>query len=335
MPGYYFHCFCGASIFIGASIHASTDFYLIFPGLCLYVIDWTMRMFSGEVGGTHNKVEAVVENAGADWYRVSFSSWNKKIERNTSNLFEKSDNNLAYPLKYYYLNIPAISKMQNHAFTAAVPSSSASGPVFLFQRSQGKKQKELDKEWTWKLGSLVPNQNDRTEVQLRLEGPYPPRNTKFETASHIVCVVGGTGMTGAYSLAIWWSETRASMGDSRFTFVWTIRDRKSSMIQEWQSLSEVAARTPRLELVTHVSSEQGRLDPAIHIRRALSRETQGASAVEKDKVDAPASVWVYSAGPDGFVRAVKGACIAARIDVRRNAQTKLKDFDWYIAKWEV
>ncbi|KAJ4361232.1 hypothetical protein N0V95_002050 [Ascochyta clinopodiicola] len=242
---------------------------------------------------------------------------------------------MGFPLKYYYLNVPNISKMQNHAFTAAVPSTNTSGPVFLFQRSQGKKQKSLNKEWTWKLGDMVPNRSDRMELELRLEGPYLPRDTRFETASNILCIVGGTGLTGAYSLVIWWLEARASNSDSTFTLVWTIRDKEASTIAEWRSLSEIAVRTPALLLITHVSSQDGRLDPAMHIRKAAGLSERSISFVTEKEGSTRDAVWVYGAGPDGLVRSVEGACVRARIDVRKSDGACGKEIDWYMAKWEV
>ena len=152
-----------------------------------------MRVFSGEARGPNNKVKAIVENAGADWYRVSFVSWGKRgtYDKYANEPSTEKAISLGGPLKHYYLNVPAIIKMQNHPPTAAVPSSNESGPIFLFQRSQGKVQKKLDKGWTWKLGALVPNPNDRKELEMHLEGPYLPRDIRFRTASHILCIDRG------------------------------------------------------------------------------------------------------------------------------------------------
>ncbi|KAJ4989555.1 hypothetical protein SVAN01_04932 [Stagonosporopsis vannaccii] len=330
---YYFHVFCGTSIFIGASIHASTDFYLLLPGLFLWVIDIGMRLFSGESGGSHNKVTAIIENAGADWYRISFPSWAQK--NNTNDLLTEKTVLMNSPLKYYYVNVPCISKLQNHAFTAAVPSTNTTGPIFLFQRSQGKKQKSLNKEWTWKLADMVPNRTDRMQLDVRLEGPYPPRDTRFQTASHTLCIVGGSGLTGAYSLAIWWLEALATSSGSLFTIVWTVRDKEASTIAEWRSLSEIAARTPALSLITHVSSQNGRLDPAMHIRKAVGLAEQSTSIETEKSGAATDAVWVYSAGPDSMVRAVEGVCVRTRSDIRRSGGACKKNLNWYMAKWEV
>ena len=336
---YYFHLFCSMSIFIGASVHASTDFYLLFPGLVLYIIDLGMRAFSGDTSGSHKKVKAMIENAGADWYRITLAQWEKSLA-NDGDAIEPSNEKavvMGDPLRHYYINIPTVSKLQNHAFTAAIPSSSKSGPVFLFQRSGGRKQKRLDKEWTWKFGALVPNTRDTVELDLRLEGPYASSDTQYKTASHILCIVGGTGMTGAYSLAIWWLETRASDEDSTFTFVWSVRDQDTVSLQEWQKLKDIAASTPRLELVAHVSSKNGRLDPVLHVNCALGID--GASAdtnpVGEKEVAPKGSVWVYSSGPDGLINATEDACVKARRTIRSGNQTPIGDISWYMAKWEV
>jgi hypothetical protein len=336
---YYFHLFCSISIFIGASLHASTDFYLLFPGLVLYITDLAMRAFTGETSGWHSKVKAMIENAGADWYRITLVHWeleNTDGSDTCEPLTEKSIS-ISDPLKHYYLNIPAISKLQNHAFTAAVPSFSNSGPVFLFQRSGGQNQKKLDKEWTWKLGALVSDPYQTMELDLRLEGPYVPRDIGFKTASHILCIVGGTGLTGAYSLAVWWLETRALTDDSTFTFVWSIRNKESASLGEWQKLENKAASTPRLELITHVSSENGRLDPAMHVNRALGSDAVLPSphSVDEKQSTSKETVWVYSSGPDGLINATEDACVKAGREVRAGRKKKIGEIAWYMAKWEV
>nr|XP_036578995.1 uncharacterized protein CTRU02_10924 [Colletotrichum truncatum]KAF6786426.1 hypothetical protein CTRU02_10924 [Colletotrichum truncatum] len=271
---YYSHIICSIAIFIGASIHASTDFYLLIPGLFLWLVDWSWRLFGGEAGGLSQQTTATLEDAGNGWYRISLPlkrSWNK-----TSNTgFTEKGVSAIHPLSAYYLNIPAVSRIQNHAFTAAKSTSMDCGPVFLFQRTQGKKQKKLDKEWTWRLGALVTSEKPSTQLKIRVEGPYQPNDEKFNAASHIVCIVGGTGFTGAYSLAIWWLRMRSAADNSRFTLVWTVRHAQMTKVKEWLDLQEAAASTPNLNVVAHISSESGRLDVSQWIRYSLSIDQDG------------------------------------------------------------
>jgi ferric-chelate reductase len=137
---YYNHVLLGTSIFATSCIHASTDLYLLIPGLLLWFIDLIRRFFFGETNGLSRTVLATLEHADNGWIRISLPA-SKSTELSTEKRVSSTQ-----PLCYYYLNFPSVSKLQNHAFTAAIPSSSASSPVFLLQRTKGKKPKTLDKE---------------------------------------------------------------------------------------------------------------------------------------------------------------------------------------------
>ncbi|KAI8716350.1 Ferric oxidoreductase domain-containing protein [Fusarium sp. LHS14.1] len=330
---YYTHVFCAILIFIGASIHASTDFYLLLPGLSLWVFDWVSRLFRGEGGGLHEKVNATLENAGNGWYRLSLPVVTRSMKSYDEIPESHAETGLSSltPLKTYYINIPSVSNLQNHAFTAAVPTSSSAGPVFLFQRA-GKASKKSQKEWTWKVGGLVPNPNDFTTLEVRLEGPYEPRDTKFQQASHIICVVGGTGVTGAYSLVTWWLRFRAQDPSSKFTLIWALRHREQANVNEWLQLEERAASVPNLMLITHISSADGRMDPARLIRQSLTLDSTSADRRQTKEVTA----WVYSSGPDGLIRATEAACVKLRHEIKETGgKSHVKEIDWHMAKWEV
>ncbi|KAM0326747.1 hypothetical protein ACHAQA_006620 [Verticillium albo-atrum] len=236
------------------------------------------------------------------------------------------------PLSYYYINIPKISKLQNHAFTAAIPSSNESGPVFLLQRVAGKKQKRLNKEWTWKLGNMVPNPMNSQALKVRVEGPYPVNDCGYTTASHIVCIVGGTGITGAYSLARWWLDTVSAT--TRFTLIWTVRHREMAMIREWQELEAAAQPLPNMRVTAHISSQDGRLDATQALQQALARDQLMVGSSE-------GGAWVYSSGPDALLGATERACAQVKKDIRRNIRGRgadtwaVQDISWYMARWEV
>ncbi|KAI9147991.1 Heterokaryon incompatibility protein [Paramyrothecium foliicola] len=213
------------------------------------------------------------------------------------------------PLLYYYLNFPTISRVQGHAFTAAVPSSNKSGPVFLLQRTTGKSQKKLDKEWTWKLGALVPDPRVDQRLEVRVEGPYPVGDSGYESASHVVCIVGGTGITGACSLAHWWLDTCSD--NTRFTLVWTVRNRDSAKVREWAELEERAKSNGSLSLFSHVSSETGRLEPMSVLRQALCFD-HGIDIARQEYG------WVYSSGPDSLLNSTQRACVEVHKDIRKS-----------------
>ncbi|KAI3539728.1 hypothetical protein CSPX01_08684 [Colletotrichum filicis] len=295
---------------IAAILPVCTDFYLLLPGLYLWVADWTCRLFGGQAGGLASKTGATLENAGNNWLRISTHlPVSKNASASTFDLVQEKGETLHEPLSYYYLSIPSISKLQNHAFTAAVSASTGAGPTFLLQPTTGKKQKRLNKEWTWSVG-----------------------DDGFKSSSHIVCVVGGTGITGALSLASWWLGKRPA--NSAFTLVWAVRHKEATTITEWAQLEEAASSVPELTVVAHVSSESGRLNPTSCIRGALI-------AGQHTKMDSTGHAWVYSSGPAGLISTVERSCFEARKGIvagrggRSTDSWKVNDLGWYMAKWEV
>lgn len=333
---YNAHIVCSVATFIGASIHASSDFYLLLPGLSLWVADWAWRLFRGD-GGALRKQVAVLENAGSGWYRVSLGA-TAKFEADSASEAEYSAP-AGYPLSLYYLSLPSVSRLQSHAFTAAVSSTAQSGPVFLFRRSQGKSQKALEKEWTWAVGSLVGSPGLQRQLDVRVEGPYRPTDTGFESASHVVCIVGGTGITGAYSLALWWLKMRSIAGNTKFTLVWTVRERESINVQEWFDLVKSAESQANMMVSAHVSAEMGRLDPQAYIRQSLGLDLGMATERREKGAVSTGTAWVYSSGPEGLLQATQKACQVTDRDIRKlvrdQAPVAVKDMSWYIAKWEV
>ncbi|KAH6687783.1 hypothetical protein F5X68DRAFT_168680 [Plectosphaerella plurivora] len=323
---YYCHVIFGTIIFAASCIHASTDLYFLIPGLLLWFVDLFRRFFCGETGGLSRRVPATLENADNGWMRISLPKSNKV------NAVSEKQVASTQPLAYYYLNFPSISKLQNHAFTAAIPSSTENGPVFLLQRSGGKKEKALSKEWTWKLGDLVPGLMDVQNLKIRVEGPYPVNDSGFPTASHLICIVGGTGITGAYSLARWWLSAASTA--PRFTLIWTVRHREMAVVREWQELEETAQSLPNMQVTAHISSEHGRLDTLQTLQQALGPSPWMDGRTEGD-------AWVYSSGPATLLSATEGACVKARKDIRASRRGRgtaawaVRDISWYMARWEV
>ncbi|KAH7009741.1 ferric reductase like transmembrane component-domain-containing protein [Ilyonectria destructans] len=340
---YYCHIVTSICIFAAASIHASTDFYLLLPGLFLWIVDWGLRLFGGDAQGLHSSLVATGEDAGNGWYRISLPTMSKTASDEHSDLAAiETAVPLGSPLAYYYLIVPTISRLQNHAFTAAIPGSAGSGPVFLFQRAQRKNGKALEKEWTWKLAAKLSGFGRETGLKVRVEGPYQPRDIRFKTASHIICVVGGTGITGACSLAFWWLKARSMDTNTMFTLIWTVRNRDMVNIKEWHELGDIARSTSNLKIMAHISSEDGRLNPSVHIRQhlGLTEKAAGLSGTEVGQ-GAGNSAWVYSSGPDSLIQATETACVEARREMKALAKTvgnepaQTQKLDWYMAKWEV
>ena len=366
---YYIHVIGSVLVFFLASVHASTDFYFLLPGLLLWVLDWAWRLFRGDVKGLTKKVNGVLEDAGHGWYRLTLPQAVLPSGDSTTPSDEtEKGQGLSHPLQTFYLNIPSISKLENHAFTAAKVGTSTSGPVILFQRSSPwspkRKQKKQDKEWTWKVGVAANAESTsaesvdaievaerRTEIEVRVEGPYIPREIEaFRTADRIICIVGGTGLTGAFSLAMWWLSVRSKEPNASFALIWTVRRRDTALLREWQELEGRASTegSGKMSLKVHVSSEEGRMDVGAALKQRLSSQIAEPEAHEREKGTAlisPArSAWVYVSGPDGLLRQADDACVNLEHEVRAarrkrrphgDGYLEVETLDHYVAKWEV
>lgn len=333
---YYAHVICSVFVFIATCVHASTDFYFLLPGLLLWIADWGWRVSHA----LSTRVEAVIENAGNDWYRVRLPS---SVYAGSPADGEKAVSN---PLQTYYLNFPSISRIQVHAFTAAGVESST-GPYFLLQKSGAKKQKKLDKEWTWKLAALVSQRASmRKSLDVRVEGPYVPHVPELWEADNVLCVAGGTGITGALCLANWWLSTRAgNAGDrrSKFRLVWSVRNRETAELDEVVELRRRIEETANSGFRLHVSAGNGRLDAERCLEefcfdpdRPILEESKEGTATESTR----GKTWVYCSGPDGLLEATETACIKVEKEIRRSkkkqaARGRVETLEWYIARWSL
>lgn len=344
---YYLHVILSSLIFIGAGIHSSTNFYFMLPGLFLWMVDWMWRLFRGDTGLLQT-VDGTLEDAGNGWLRIALPPSVKRLPPGLPEHFdgEASEERqmVAHPLQTYYLNVPSVSKLQSHAYSAATAGLSTSGPTFLFQRtstegqSERRKKRVMKKQWTWKVGKLASKVNDGDEpsgtknLRVRVEGPYSPPDRDFETADRVICLVGGTGVTGALSLANWFLTHRMQESKALFTVVWTIRNASIALLPEWQHLIVRSTETTgRLRLRTHVSSEYGRLN----VDEALRSEVTG------DGQAAHGSAWVYISGPAGFLTASEDVCcdIEAELRMAKKANARplfvVDSMSHFAAKWEV
>lgn len=354
---YYAHVICSILIFVATCIHASTDFYCLLPGLLLWVADWAWRLFAGGFGSSKT-IPAEVEDAGNGWYRISLPVGAKIHSQGTDVESVVAKNRMTtHPIQSYYLSFTDVSRIQNHPFTAVSVGDDIDGPTFLFQRATGKTQSKLDKEWTWKLGALAsPLSADKVDAKttqsiarlpVRIEGPYVPDTPEVLTSDHIICIAGGTGITGAISIANWWvknrsdSQIRHDSIDSdlstkssiaRLSLIWTVRYADMAQVREWSQLVEHAQKIDGLDIQLRVSSTDGRLDCAEFLASKILRPGSYLSSEIKQQMIGQTSSqpWVYVSGPEGLLRSAETACI----EVRRQTKDR-HSLNWYIANWEV
>ncbi|KAF5668348.1 ferric reductase [Fusarium heterosporum] len=314
---YFSHIILGALILVASSLHASTNFYFLLPGLFLWIIDWIRRLFFGDASGLVSEVPATLEVAENGWLRVSLLP---------------SKTFTGQPLSYYYLNFPSVSRLETHAFTAVSHPSNNGGPVFLIQPTAGKTEGRLKVEWTRKLQALAQHNTTTLRLDVRVEGQYRVPDPNFAFASHIICIVGGSGITGALSLAHWWLET--DRPNSRFDLIWTVRQHESTRLAEWQYLEGMAKTVSGLGVRAHISSESGRLDAGQALRHALFARGSIALATQGQG-------WVYSSGPPALLSVTQRACVTMQREIKRGTRQgneknwSVGDLTWYMARWEL
>lgn len=343
---YFIHIIFALAMMVLVCLHASTSFYFLLPGLLLWVGDWAWRLYYALA----LRIEVFVENAGNGWFRIRLPVQQGHDEAKNEKHTAMED--AGKLLATYYVNLPAVSRLQLHPFTAASVGNGQAGPVLLFQKGpERKKAKKRDREWTWKLGHLIDtvrdiekttmkvsahtaiaaNTTSLTHPQARIEGPYYPLVPELYGADHILAVVGGTGITGALSLANWFALTHGSSPRTAksFRLVWTIRKRATEQLREVQELQSLMRATPNMDFLIHESSSAGRLN---------AEDTLSGFLRPKDE-QPRGKVWVYVSGPEGLLRSVETACVKHR----RSLQTETRadngntavDLDWYVARWEV
>ncbi len=225
---------------------------------------------------------------------------------------------------------------------------------FLFRRSKASRslttptdhprEAKASKEWTNKLASLVDQEpaggstpeeqlNDpekhperslsaNTSTSLRLEGPYftPANPTSYNT---VICLVAGTGVSGAIAIAAAFSAQFASVEPGKATpsrpqklertcstadrgascqmharaggiwkrciVIWSVRESEYIKLPFFQD-------SPGLEVRSHLTGKgHDRLD---------AREAIGE--ICKDEPDG--RTWVYISGPNPFIEAGEKAC---------------------------
>ncbi|KAI1319315.1 hypothetical protein F5Y16DRAFT_418044 [Xylariaceae sp. FL0255] len=167
------------------------------------------------------------------------------------------------------------------------------------------------------------------EISVRLEGPYTPHWSGYRSAGHLLCIVGGTGVTGALSLAVWWAEHRACSDDNaRFCLIWTWVE----LDEAWRSGSATNMRT-----VLHVSSESSRLDVMEILRKSLA---DGARVFKQEKNEG-CRTEVYVSGPSGLLTLSERVCLQLQRELRVVKRSKgplpymTDQLGFYAAKWDL
>lgn len=167
---------------------------------------------------------------------------------------------------------------------------------------------------------------------MRIEGPYASSHSPFTSAHSILCIVGGTGITGALSLAERFVRIKTSPDSSEYTcqnlnVVWSIRNTEDAPLTDIASLQAKAVEAGvDLPFRRHVTgSGRARMD----FDKVIS-EWVVQTGVVVDGKKGGGKLWVYFSGPQGFMNTGEASCVALRNELQLGGT-----LEWYSAKWEV
>lgn len=149
-------------------------------------------------------------------------------------------------------------------------------------------------------------------MALRLEGPYfsPADPSRYDV---VVCLVAGTGVSGALAIAAAFTESRgktvAKMSRvwQKCVVIWSLKATEDVDLPFWGSSEGLEVH----KYLTGPGLQRVNLDNALE--NARSGSEKGG-----DKM------WVYISGPNAFIAAAEEACKVATGPV-----------DFYAASWDI
>jgi ferric-chelate reductase len=144
----------------------------------------------------------------------------------------------------------------------------------------------------------------------------------------VLAIVGGTGITGALSLANWWisRQSTTTLTKQRLKIVWSVRDIKMADITEvhaFQERLQTLERTADLQI--HVSSRSGRLLPGSVLDSFIEAQPDSAD-----------NTFVYISGPEGLAAGAETACVQQKKQLRASRQQdRKKEISWHNATFTI
>lgn len=153
-----------------------------------------------------------------------------------------------------------------------------------------------------------------------MEGPYITPHNPFDKNDSILCIVGGTGITGALSLAEYY-QTGPDSPVARFGIVWSLKEYEQIDLPEVEKLKQ---HSKHVEMTTHLT---GPARTRINFEQIV-RDWQQTRKVEDI---AKGKTWIYFSGPDAFMNIGETACVQWN-DIVTSEQDKV---EWYCARWDV
>ncbi|EME45225.1 hypothetical protein DOTSEDRAFT_79293 [Dothistroma septosporum NZE10] len=351
---YFTHLLAIVAIIL-VCLHASTMLYCTLPGLSMWLLDWGMRLSE-----LRQSLPARLNSIGNGWYRYVFPhvDWCPQANGHslTAPLPRKRLSGCAChsPVVHFHIHHTGSSVREVHPFTTVTHLASKKTAItnedesidvqFLFRRTRSAR----NNQWTDKLARLIDDRADRVKsemkeacsvsvttekeedstayntigLDIRLEGPYFTA-VNPELYSTVICLVAGTGLSGAIAIAADFHASRTagmlSCGASglnkgisnaergkhwqRCFVIWSVREDDYVDIPLFDDV-----RCDGLEIQVHKTGT-GRPRPDI------------TAALKQICADDGKSSWCYISGPNGFISAAEKSC-----------QT-VKGLTWFAARW--
>jgi NAD(P)H-flavin reductase len=132
--------------------------------------------------------------------------------------------------------------------------------------------------------------------------------TDYQTVSQVICMVGGTGLPVAYSLATWWFENQASDIEARYFLLWTVKQKSSTEFDRWTEMVNCVEHVGNMKIVVHVSFESGRAIVHDVVRKTFAEDIALSFR----------DVLIYSSDPPQFLGEVENVCQSIRSQIRRS-----------------
>lgn len=340
---FYFTHLLAILMVIVICLHASTLFYCTAPGLAMWFLDWMMRLWelrmslNGSICTLGKGWYCVTlplprqrlsgcscRSPIAHFYIHHADSSLRELHPFTTVTHLASQNNATdaseddFPIQFLF---------RKHGGKG--PSSTAVVPLPLYKRIlRGKEKRKQSTQWTGRLAALVDEQQPELSkrqsdsnidmerslapftpvagginVALRLEGPYftPADPYRYDT---VVCLVAGTGVTGAISIAAAFNYA-ATIDSNKFS-------REVSPLRKWRRCIILwsVKESEDIDLPFLEPKAEG-----LELRKCLtgpgrSRVDLGQALSEicvKERREGGCS-WVYISGPDKYVHSGREAC---------------------------
>ncbi|KAJ3043976.1 hypothetical protein HDV00_003503 [Rhizophlyctis rosea] len=224
------------------------------------------------------------------------------------------------------------------------------------KKGRAKRKKE---EWTVKVANLVPQletnslppppqpltSRESTEITISppcelpttiplnicIEGPYiSPLHPSPFLHQHLLLIAGGTGITGALSIAKAFLTLRTAnplpswFRTRKVTLVWTLRACDYVPIS---SLTDWEDNVDGVDVLVHLTGEGGQ-SGRVDVKQLVDGTVKGVGGE-----DVESGVWVYASGPVGLLNGVRDVCVDWNVGAKK--LVKKGRIAWYCAHWDI